>query len=222
MNSVAKTTAVVVIASVGLLIGSVPSSWANDPGYGHTGSGYGVGGGHGYGKGVMHSGTGHLIRHLLKHEKDIGLTADQIAKLKEVQLNLDRIRIKTEAEIKIAERELKSLTDDENSDLSAIEAKLRQSKDLQVGLRMTSIKMRRDVMAVLTPEQREKEKSEHDKVMQQHKGTGAHHGGGMSYGAYPHGGGNPHGGNPHGMNPHGQNPHDSVTSPTPPSNMSVH
>ena len=221
MKSVAKTTAVVVIASVGLLIGSVPSSWANDPGYGHTGSGYGVGGGHGYGKGVMHSGTGHLIRHLLKHEKDIGLTADQIAKLKEVQLNLDRIRIKTEAEIKIAERELKSLTDDENSDLSVIEAKLRQSKDLQVELRMTSIKMRRDVMAVLTPEQREKEKSEHDKVMQQHKGAGAHHGGGMSYGAYPHGGGNPHGGNPHGTNPHGQNPHGSVTSPTPPSNMSV-
>ena len=93
-----------------------------------------------------------------------------------MQLNLDRIRIKTEAEIKIAERELKSLTDDENSDLSVIEAKLRQSKDLQVGLRMTAIKMRRDVMAVLTPEQREKEKSEHDKVMQQHKGTGAHHG----------------------------------------------
>lgn len=220
MNSVAKTTAVVAIASVGLLIGSVPCSWANDPGYGHTGSGYGIGGGHGYGKGAMHSGTGHLIRHLLKHEKDIGLTADQVAKLKEVQLNLDRIRIKTEAEIKIAERELRALTDDEKSDLGAIEAKLRQSKDLQVGLRMASIKMRRDVMAVLTPEQREKEKSEHDKVMQQHEGVGAHHGGGMSYGSYPHGG-NPHGGkNPHGTNPHGQNPHESVTAPTPPSNMS--
>lgn len=220
MKSVAKTTAVVAIASIGLLMWGTPSSLANDPSYGHAGSGYGVGGGHGYSKGVMHSGTGHLIRHLLKHEKDIELTAEQVAKLKEVQLNLDRIRIKTEAEIKIAERELKALTDDEKSDLGAIEAKLKQSKDLQVGLRMASIKMRRDVMAVLTPEQREKEKSEHDKVMQQHKGAGAHHGGGTSYGAYPHGG-NPHGGNPHGTNPHGQNPHGSVTPPTPPSNMSV-
>lgn len=220
MKSVAKTAAVIVMASVGLLMSGIPSSLANNPDYGHAGSGYGVGGGHGYGKGTMHGGTGHLIRHLLKHEHDIGLTADQVAKLKEMQLNLDRIRIKTEAEIKIAERELKALTDDEKSDLGAIEAKLRQSKDLQVGLRMTSIKMRRDVMAVLTPEQREKEKSEHDKVMQQHKGAGAYHGGKMPYGAYPHGG-NPHGGNPHGMSPHGQNPHESVTSPTPPTTMSV-
>ena len=220
MNSVAKTAAVIVMASVGLLMSGISSSLANNPDYGHAGSGYGIGGGHGYGKGAMHSGTGHLIRHLLKHEKNIGLTADQVAKLKGVQLNLDRIRIKTEAEIKIAERELKALTDDETSDLGAIEAKLRESKDLQVGLRMTSIKMRRDVLAVLTPEQREKEKSEHDKVIQQHKGAGAHHGGGLSYGAYPHGG-SPHGGNPHGMNPHGQNPHESVVSPTPPSKMSV-
>ncbi len=220
MKSVAKTAAVIVMASVGLLMSGIPDSLANNPGYGHAGSGYGVGGGHGYGKGATHSGTGHLIRHLLKHEQNIGLTADQVAKLKDMQLNLDRIRIKTEAEIEIAERELKALTDDEKSDLSAIEAKLRQSKDLQVGLRMTSIKMRRDVMAVLTPEQREKEKSEHDKVMQQHKGAGSHHGGGMPYGAYPHGGSSP-GGNPHGMSPHGQNPHESVTSPTPPTTMSV-
>lgn len=219
MKSIAKTTAVVAIASISLLMCGTPS-WANDPSYGHAGSGYGAGGGHGYGKGEMHSGTGHLIRHLLKHEKDIGLTAEQVAKLKDVQLNLDRIRIKTEADIKITERELKALTDDEKSDLSAIEAKLRQSKDLQVGLRMTSIKMRRDVMAVLTSEQREKEKSEHDKVMQQHKGAGSHPGGGMPYGAYPHGGSSP-GGNPHGMTPHGKTPHDSAPLPTSPSTMSV-
>jgi periplasmic protein CpxP/Spy len=219
MKTVAKTAAVIVMASVGLLMSGIPSSLANNPGYGHAGSGYGIGGGHGYGKGAMHRGTGHLIRHLLKHEQEIGLTADQVAKLKEMQLNLDRIRIKTEAEIKIAERELKALTDDEKSDLGAIEAKLRQSKDLQVGLRMTSIKMRRDVMAVLTPEQREKEKSEHGKVMP-HKEAGAHHGGGIPYGAYPHGG-SPHGAYPHGVNPYGKSPYESVTSPEPPNTMSV-
>jgi periplasmic protein CpxP/Spy len=221
MKPIAKTAAVIVMASVGLLMSGIPGSLANNPDYGHTGSGYGIGGGgHGYGKGAMHSGTGHLIRHLLKHEQNIGLTADQVAKLKDMQLNLDRIRIKTEAEIKIAERELKALTDDEKSDLGTIEAKLKQSKDLQVGLRMTSIKMRRDVMAVLTPAQREKEKSEHDKMMQQHKGAGTHHGGKMPHGAYPQGE-NPRGGNPHGMSPYGQNPYESATSPVPPSTMSV-
>lgn len=208
MTSITKTTAAFVVASACLLVVGLPSLWANDPSYGHAG------GGHGYGKGMMHSGTGHLIRHLLKHEKEIGLTADQVTKLKDIQLNLDKARIKAEADIQIAERELNALTDNEQSDLTAIETKLRQSKDLQVGLRMTSIKTRRDVMGLLTPEQRAKEKSEHDKAMQQHKGYGAPHGGATPYGM------NPHSANPHGVNPHGKNPHEAV-SPTPPSNMSV-
>jgi periplasmic protein CpxP/Spy len=171
---------------------------ANEPGYGHGGGkdGYG-GGGHGMmggGMGMMHSSAGHLIRHLLKHEKEIGLTADQVTKLKDIQLNLDKTRIKSEADIQVAERELKALTDDEKSDLKGIEAKLRQSEDLQVALRMTSIKTRRDVLALLTPEQRTKEKAEHEKMMQQHKEGGKGHGGGMSSGTNPHGGmqGNPH------------------------------
>jgi hypothetical protein len=112
------------------------------------------------------------------------------------------------------------LTEDQKSDLGANETKQKQRKDLQVGLRKASIKMRRDVMAELTPEHREKEKSEHEKVMQLHKGAGSHHGGGMPFGAYPHGGSSP-GGNPHGMNPHGKAPYESVTPPTPPSTMSV-
>jgi Spy/CpxP family protein refolding chaperone len=167
---------------------------------------------------MMHSGTGHLIRHLLNHEKNLGLTADQVTKLKDIQLNLDKARIKAEADIQIAERELKALTDNEQSDLAAIETKLRQSEDLQVGLRMTSIKTRRDVMGLLTPEQRAKEQSEHAKMMGQPKGHGTPHGGAMPYGTNPHGA-NPHGANPHGGTPHGKNPHEAA--PAPPSSMSV-
>src|SRR3989304_10224393 len=146
------------VASVFMLALGVSGTWANEPGYGKGGH---AGGGHSamgsYGMGMMHRSTGHLLRHLLKHEKDIGLTADQVAKLKDIQLNLDKARIKAEADLQIAERELKALTDDEKSDLGAIEAKLKQSEDLQVALRMTSIKTRREVLGLLTPEQREKE-----------------------------------------------------------------
>lgn len=214
MKLVTKTATVAVLSACLLVLG-VPSLWANDPSYGHAASGHGAGGSHGYGKGMMHTGTGHLIRHLLKHEKDIGLSADQVTKLKELQLNLDRVRIKAEADIQIAEREVKALTDEEKSDLGAIEAKLRQSEDLQVGLRMAAIKARRDVMAVLTPEQRAKEKSEHEKVMEQHKGSGMHHGGAMPYGANPHGT-TPHGAYPPGgSNPHGKTPHEVAPPPSP-------
>ena len=186
---------------------------ANEPGYGHGNGKEGYGSrGHGlsgsHGMGMMHNSTGHLIRHLLKHEKEIGLSADQVTKLKDIQLNLDRTRIKSEADIQVAERELRALTDDEKSDLGAIESKLKQSEDLQVQLRMTSIKTRREVLALLTPEQRAKEKAEHEKMMQQHKEGGKGHGSGMS---------SPHGatGSPHGAM---GNPHQGSASPMPPAN----
>lgn len=195
-----------IAAAVSLTLGT-SGVWAEGYGKeGHAGAGHSAMGGHGMG-GMMHSSTGHLIRHLLKHEKEIGLTAEQVGKLKDIQLNLDKTRIKAEADIQVAERELKALTDDEKSDLGAIEAKLKQSEDMQVGLRMTSIKTKREVLGLLTPEQRAKEKAEHDKMMQEHKGAGSGHG-------------SSHGGaatNPHG----GANPHKGTGTPSAPGNMSV-
>lgn len=189
------------MAVLALLLGW-SGAWANEPGYGHGGGkdGYGKDGhmSGGHGMGMMHSSTGHLIRHLLKHEKDIGLSADQVAKLKDMQLALDKTRIKSEADIQIAERELKALTDDEKSDLGAVEAKLKQSESLQTALRLASIKARRDVLSLLTPEQRAKEKTEHEKMMQQHKEGGKGQG-----------------------SPHGTNPHKGGSMPAPPSDMKV-
>lgn len=195
-----------IAAAVSLTLGA---SGVRAEGYGkegHAGSGHSAMGGHGMG-GMMHSSTGHLIRHLLKHEKEIGLTAEQVAKLKDIQLNLDKTRIKAEADIQVAERELKALTDDEKSDLGAIEAKLKQSEDMQISLRLTSIKTKREVLGLLTPEQRAKEKAEHDKVMQEHKSAGSGHG-------TPHSGG---AANPHG----GTNPHKGGSVPAAPGSMSV-
>ena len=179
------------VASVFALTIGMSTVWANDPGYGKGGYGGGAHGSMSGYAGMKHGGTGQLIRHLLQREQEIGLTTEQVTKLKDMQLNLDKARIRSEADIQVAERELKALTDNEKSDLGAIEAKVKQSHDLQVGLRMVSIKAKRDVLAVLTPEQRAKEKTEHEKVMQQHreggKGYGNPHGGAMK--DNPHSGG---------------------------------
>ncbi|HSF67529.1 MAG TPA: Spy/CpxP family protein refolding chaperone [Nitrospiraceae bacterium] len=195
MKQGTRTIATLGIASVFALTVGMSTVWANEPGYygkgGHGGGMHGSMGGHG--SNMMHNSTGQLIRHLLKHEQDIGLTAEQVAKLKEMQLSLDKVRIKTEADIQVAERELRALIDEEKFDLGTVEAKLKQSADLQVGLRMTSIKARKDVYALLTPEQRAKEKTEHDKVLQQHKDAGKGynpHGGPMK--GHPHKGGTLH------------------------------
>ncbi|WP_447974323.1 PepSY domain-containing protein [Nitrospira sp. Kam-Ns4a] len=137
-------------------------------GYGHE-QGYGKGHGGGYGshgghRSMAHGSTGHFIRSLLTYAKGFGLTDEQVAKLKAIQLDLDKTRIKTEADIMIAERELRALLDDEKSDLSAIEAKVKQSEELEVGLRMAAIKAKRDAKAVLTPEQRDKLKAVHERM----------------------------------------------------------
>lgn len=120
------------------------------------------------------------LRHLLQHQKEIGLTEEQVNKLKVIELDFDRVRIKSDAEIHIAERELLALVEDEKTDLSAIEATVKQSEMLEVGLRMLAFKARHDAIGVLTPEQREKGKAAHEK--RRHEMMSGQHGGAHSGG----------------------------------------
>ena len=160
-----KSSMLIGIAVMFLALGA-PSLWADEPHGGpkEQGKGYGE---HGGGKKGHHGGAGHYLRHLLMHQKEIGLSEEQVGKIKALQLELDKTRIRTEAEIEVAERELHEMIRDEKADLAAIEAKLKQGADLEVGLRLASVKARRNAMALLTPEQREKEKAEHEKMMKQ-------------------------------------------------------
>ena len=69
-----------------------------------------------------------------------------------MQLALDKTQIKAEADIMISEREMRALVEDDKWDLSAIESKLKEAGTQEVALRMAAIKMRRDALALLTPE----------------------------------------------------------------------
>lgn len=159
-----KRSMLIGIAAILLAFGGQPL-WADEPQGGpkEQGKGYGE---HGGGMKGHHGGAGHFLRHLLMHQKEIGLSEDQVAKINTIHLELDKTRIRTEAEIQVSDRELHALVRDDKADLAAIEAKLRQGADLEVGLRLAAVKARRDAMALLTPEQREKEKAEHEKMMQ--------------------------------------------------------
>jgi periplasmic protein CpxP/Spy len=152
------------IAILGL---SMQPSLANsDEGYSHAYSS-----GHGC-CGEMMGHMGHdtrsadHLRHLLKHQKEIGLTEEQVKKLKAIELDFDRGWIKSDAEIHVVERELLALVEEDKADLSAIEAKVKQSEMLEVGLRMLAFKARHDALGVLTPEQRAKGKAGHGSKMQ--------------------------------------------------------
>lgn len=156
------TGAMSMIAMLGL--GVQPSLADQEYGSAHAPSG-----GHGWSEEMAghHGHAANHLRHLLKHQQEIGLTEEQVKKLKTVELDYDRAQIKADSEIRVAERELLALVEDEKTDLSVIEAKVKQSEMLEVGLRMSAFKARRDALAVLTPEQREKAKASHEKRMQE-------------------------------------------------------
>jgi Spy/CpxP family protein refolding chaperone len=134
--------------------------------------------------------SSHDLKHLLKHGKIIGLTPEQIGKLKTMQLDLSRAQVRAEADINVATLELHALVEDEQADLAAVQAKVDQLKKAEGALLFTAIKSRRDAMAMLTPEQREKEHAMREKTM----GGEGQHTGGMSGMSGMKGGGHGKGG----------------------------
>jgi protein CpxP len=120
-------------------------------GKGHTMSRHG---GHGHG-----SGTTHLLRHLLKNKQEIGLTDEQVTKLRAVALDADRARIRAEADVMVSERELRALMWDEQAQLPAIEAKVREKESFEATVRIIGIRAGRELIGLLTPEQRAKQKT---------------------------------------------------------------
>jgi len=171
-----------------LLSLSLAPAWADEEkGHGKEyGGGHGCCGGHGggHGMGGHHASTGHLLRGLLQSQKEMGLSDEQVAKLKAIQLDLDKTRIKAEADIMVAERELQALIENDKTDLSAIEDKLKQAEMQEVALRLSAIKARRDAMALLTPEQSQRVKAVHEAMMQKYKDgpKAGHRDGGMMKG----------------------------------------
>jgi Spy/CpxP family protein refolding chaperone len=109
-----------------------------------------------------------LLHHLLRYQKDIGLTDDQVGKLKALALDQDRAKIRAHADVMVAERELKALVWDEKTDLSAIQAKFKEQASLEAQARFLDVKGKRELLAVLTPEQRDKLKALRERMRESH------------------------------------------------------
>ena len=121
--------------------------------------------------------SSHDLKDLLKHGKELGLTPEQVGKLKAMQLDLSRAQVRAEADIKVATLELHALVEDEQAASATIQAKVDQLKKAEGGLLFTTITSRRDAMAILTPEQREKAHAMREKMMEgENQHTGGMHG----------------------------------------------
>ncbi|NGZ07976.1 MAG: hypothetical protein CV088_01140 [Nitrospira sp. LK70] len=146
--------------------------------------------------------SGHYLKHLLKHAKEIGLTPEQIDKLKALQLDFRRTEARLEADVKVAKLELHALAEDEQADLNAIQAKVEQLKKAEGACLFEAIKSKRSAMALLTPDQREKDRAHHEQMKSDTRQGGGMGGmmGGMGRGGMGGGmmGGSGQGGSGHG------------------------
>lgn len=132
---------------------AIPTAWAD--------SGFRYGKTHAtahHGRGQMNA-SGHMLRYLLAHQQTIGLSDEQIDKLRAVALDADRASIRASADRLVSERELRAMLWDANADMPAIEAKVKEAESLKAAVRILGIRAKRELMAVLTPEQRAKLKT---------------------------------------------------------------
>jgi Spy/CpxP family protein refolding chaperone len=149
--------------------------------------------------------SAHYLKHLLKHAKEIELTQDQITKLKAIQLEFKRSEARLAADAKVAKLELDALLEDEQADLNAIKAKVEQLKKAEAACLFEGIKSKRTATALLTPDQREKDRAHREAMKSEHDHDGEHSGGmgGMGGGGMMGGMGGMGGGGKGGHSGHG-------------------
>jgi Spy/CpxP family protein refolding chaperone len=107
----------------------------------------------------MHDFVARSLGGLLRHAKDLGLSDEQITKLKTLTADYDKAKIRGEADLKLAELDVQTLIHDEKSDLAAIETAMKKSDAAHTALRLEGIKTIRAASGILSPEQRDKWRS---------------------------------------------------------------
>ena len=100
--------------------------------------------------------VGHALHRLLREQKNLNLSDEQVGKIRTIAMDYTKTRIRGKADVKLAEVDVRTLAHDEKADLSAIETALKKSESAKTALRVEGVKALRTAFAVLTPGQREK------------------------------------------------------------------
>ncbi|MBX3302978.1 MAG: hypothetical protein KF693_12260 [Nitrospira sp.] len=147
-----------------------------------AGEGHGKMGHGGHDQEDQHDDGGHYLKHLLKHAKEFELTQEQIGKLKAIQLDFKRSEARLEADTKVAKLELHALLEEEQADLNAIKAKVEELKKAEGAYLFEGIKSTRTATALLTLDQREKDRAHREQMKSKSEGQRGGRMGGMGRG----------------------------------------
>jgi len=107
-------------------------------------------------RGDKHDLVGTALHGLIRSQKELGLSAEQQTKIKSIALAHKKSRIRTEADIKLAELDVRTGLFSDDIELSTIETALQKSETARTALRLEGVKALREAYAALTPDQRKK------------------------------------------------------------------
>src|SRR5436853_6130192 len=93
-------------------------------------------GGHSEHGRALHDFVGRSLHRLLRHGKDLGLSQEQRAKIKAIATDYTKTRIREDADLKLAEVDVRTLVHNEKAELSVIEAALKISESTHTALRL--------------------------------------------------------------------------------------
>ena len=97
-----------------------------------------------------------VISLMLAHRDELGLSAAQVQDLERLRTEFERTAIRRDADIRVAETELRALLRAEAVDMAAVEAKVREVERMRAELRLSRIRTLEQGKAQLTAEQRGK------------------------------------------------------------------
>jgi len=98
-------------------------------------------------------------------KEGLELTDDQVASLKSIKMGFMKGEIQREADLKLAELELKELMSADRLDMPKVEKQIKAIHGMKADKKIAHLKAFEKAKGVLTPEQMKKKKEHHKKMM---------------------------------------------------------
>jgi len=103
----------------------------------------------------MHK-RGDMLGMLIKHADKVGLSGEQVAKLKDIHRGMEKKKIRSEADMKLARIDMKEIMEVKAFDLEKANAAVQKISDLKRDQHLEMLKSLRDVRSILTDAQFQK------------------------------------------------------------------
>jgi len=107
-------------------------------------------------RGHGHDFVGWELYRIVHHAQDLGLSEEQITKFRSLITDYQKAKVQGQANVKLAEVDVRSLMRDDKADMTAIENAIRKAEAAQSTVRIEGAKAIRGARGILTPEQLQK------------------------------------------------------------------